>query len=93
MTIPEVNRVIKAWGWRENRQQVFVTSLCYKLPSLISVAIWDSKNYPEIYNVFPEFYNREEIEAGKRELQIKKDIEVFKAWAESFNKRHEERNS
>lgn len=93
MTIPEVNRAIAAWGWRENRNHIFMTSLCYKLPSLISVAIWEPKNYPEIYEVFPDLYNKEEIEEQKRKQQIQKDMDVFKAWAESFNKRQEERNT
>lgn len=93
MTIPEVNRAIKAWGWREERTNKFICSLAYKVPTLISIAIWNGKEYPEIFDSFPDYFDKEEILEARRNHQIQKDMDVFRAWAESFNKRQEERNT
>lgn len=87
MTIPEINRRIKAWNWQENRQHQFIASIAYRLPQLISIAVLDGKNYPEIYEVFPNEFDEEEIKAEKKKLQTQKDIAYFQAWAESFNAR------
>lgn len=92
MTIPEVNREIKAWNWREKRQNTFICSNLYKLPTLIGIAVLDSKNYPEIYEVFPDYFDEKEIKEMQYRLQVQKDMDTFKAWAEAFNKRMEERN-
>ena len=93
MTIREVNRAIKAWGEREKRRNMFLTSTLYKVPQLISIAIWDGKNYPEIYQAFPDLYDEEEFKKKKQELQTKKDVDIFKAWADSFNKKFTEGSS
>lgn len=87
MTIPEVNNEIKAWGWREKRQNQYISSIAYRLPTLISVAVLDGKKYPEIYDIFPNEFDEEEVKEAKRQKQIEKDIATFRAWAESFNRR------
>ena len=53
------------------------SSLCYQLPTLISVAIWDAKNYPEIYEVFPSLYDKDKIEEEKRSRK-RCDLSVVK---------------
>lgn len=93
MTIPEVNRAIKAWSWREERNNRFACTLAYKVPTLISMAVWNGKEYPEIYDVFPDYFDKEEILKARRKQQIQKDMDVFRAWAEQINKRQEERNA
>ena len=92
MTIPEVNRSVKAWGWREERQNRFVCSVAYKLPQLVGMAVLDGKNYPEIYDAFPDYFDEKEIKEMQHKLQVQKDMDTFKAWAEQFNKKQEERN-
>lgn len=89
MTIPEVNRYIKAWGWREKRQQQFAAGTLYQLPTLIAIGILDGKKYPEIYEVFPSLFDKEEIEEAKRRNELEKSRANFMAWAESFNKKFE----
>lgn len=93
MTIPEVNRAIKAWGWREKRNNTFISTLAYKVPTLIAVAIWNGKEYPEIYEAFPDYFDEKEVKEARHKLQVQKDMDMFRAWAESFNKRQEERNA
>lgn len=92
MTIPEVNRAIKAWNWREKRTNTFICSNLYKLPTLIGIAVLDGKNYPEIYEVFPDYFDEEEIKEAQKKLQVQKDADTFRAWADQFNSRFIERN-
>lgn len=87
MTIPEVNRAIKAWGWREKRSHTYTSSLAYIIPTLIAKAVLEGKGYPEIYEVFPDEFDKEEILEQRRKLQVQKDISTFRAWAENFNRR------
>lgn len=89
MTIPEINREIKAWGWRERRHNQFITSIAYKVPTLIAIAALDGKKYPDIYEAFPNEFDENEVKEARRKQQIEKDMAVFKAWAESFNSRKE----
>lgn len=92
MTIPEINRHIQSWGWKEKRQRQYFSSLAYRVPTLTAMAVLDSKKYPEIYEAFPNEFDEEEVKEAQRKLQVQKDMDVFRAWAESFNKRQEERN-
>ena len=92
MTIPEVNRAIQAWGWREKRKNTFICSALYKLPTLIAIAVWNGKEYPEIFDTFPEYFDKEEILEQRKKQQIQKDMDVFKAWAAQFNERQKERD-
>lgn len=92
MTIPEINRHIKAWGWREERKNQFIASALYKLPPLIGVAMLDSKKYPEIYEIFPTLFKEEEIKDAQQTAKVRKDVDTFKAWAEGFNKKFEREN-
>lgn len=90
MTIPEVNREIKAWNWREQRHNQFIASVAYKIPTLTAIAVLEGKNYPEIYEVFPTEFNEKEVKELRHKQQIEKDTATFRAWAESFNKRKEQ---
>lgn len=89
MTIPEVNEEIKAWGWREERQNQFIAGVLYQLPTLIAIGILDGKKYPEIYEVFPSLFDKEAIEETKRRNELERSRANFMAWAESFNKKFE----
>ena len=92
MTIPEVNRAVKAWNWRETRKNTFICASLYKLPTLISIAVLDGKQYPEIYEVFPDYFDEKEIKEAQRKLQVQKDMDIFRAWADKFNSKLDERN-
>lgn len=85
MTIPEVNREIKAWGWREERQRQYFSSLAYRIPTLIAIAVLEGKKYPELYEAFPNEFDEKKIKEARHKLQVEKDIATFKAWAEHFN--------
>lgn len=88
MTIPEVNRHIKAWGWREQRNNQYIAVVAYKMPTLVSIAVLDGKNYPEIYEAFPDIFDEDEIKEQRHKLQVQKDMAQFRAWADSFNNRN-----
>lgn len=80
MSIPEVNRTIEAWGWREKRKRLQQEQLVYTLPCLIS-ALFDKKGYPKIYDVFPgDFEEQRNQDAMNNMLQ----------WAQHFNKQFDE---
>lgn len=85
MTIPEINREIKAWSIREKRRNQFIASVSYKLPTLIAIAVLDGKKYPEIYEAFPNEFDEKEIREAQRKQQIEKDMAIFRAWADRFN--------
>ena len=91
MTIPEVNRHIQAWGWRREEEQKFFAMSFYRMPSLIAMAVLDGKKYPEIYDIYPNLFNKEDIEQARQEQEVKRSMEVFKAWAESYNMRQEKK--
>lgn len=93
MTIPEVNREIKAFNWREKRHNQFISSVAYKIPTLIAIAVLDAKKYPEIYEMFPDEFEEKEVQDVKQKQQVQKDVATFRAWAESFNKRKESKES
>lgn len=87
MTILEVNRQIKAWCWREQRRNQFISSIAYRLPTLIAISILDGKNYPEIYDAFPSEFDETTIKEERKKIQIEKDVATFRAWATQFNSR------
>ena len=87
MSIPEINREIKAFSWREKRHNQFISSIAYKVPTLIAIAVLDAKKYPEIYEMFPNEFEEKEVEDIKQKQQVQKDVATFRAWAESFNNR------
>lgn len=89
MTIPEVNRAIKAWGWREKRRNQFAAMSLYRLPTLIGIAILDAKKYPEIFEVFPELFQEDEVKEKQEAMRVMKDVDTFKAWADRFNQKLE----
>lgn len=89
MTIPEINRAIKAWAWREKKHNQYISSVAYRMPTLIAIAVLDGKKYPEIYQAFPNEFDEKEVKEAQRKAQLEKDMATFRAWAEQFNSRKE----
>ena len=63
----------------------------YLLADLIgkSIARIYSKDakYPELYEAYPQLFNKDEIEKSKEEIRLKNSSERMINFAESFNKR------
>lgn len=95
MTLAELNRYIDSKRRIQKREAQEKATYDYILGDLIgrSIArVYNSSNkYPEIQDVYPAIFDREEIEQKKRERDMELSALRFKQFAESFNKRFAEK--
>lgn len=91
MTIAEVQRECKANKEIEERRMRNWAHLFHLEPQLIGVAVaslFGSKgDYPEIVDIFPDLFDREEYEERKHQQNMKQAYNNFMAFASQINKR------
>lgn len=91
MTIGEFDRLLESKRRVQKIEAQRQANFDYILGDLIgrSIArIYNSSNdYPEIYDVYPEFFNKEKIEEAREEHTIELSAQRLTDFAISFNKR------
>lgn len=95
MTLAEFDRYVDSRRRVQEREGKEKATYDYILGDLIgrSIArIFDSNNqYPEIYDAYPAFFDREAIEEQREERTQELSAQRFMAFAESFNKKFAEK--
>lgn len=91
MTIAELTRAMDSKKRINKREAQKKANYDYTLAELIGrsmARLYSSEaEYPEIYEVYPQLFNKEEIEKTREEAKTQLSIERMKQFAESFNKR------
>lgn len=91
MTLAELTRVIDSKKRIIKQQAQEKATYDYILGELIGRSIAriysDKANYPEIYDAYPSLFDKETMEEAKKQEQMKLSAERMKQFAESFNKR------
>lgn len=91
MTIGEFDRLLESKRRVQKVEAQRQANFDYILGDLIgrSIArIYNSSNdYPEIYDIYPEFFNKEEMEQAKQERIMELSAQRFTEFVKSFNKR------
>ena len=90
MSIAELERQINACKAIQQREEKRRASYDYILADLIgrSVArIYQKKHYPEIHEVYPNLFTKEEVAEKKQEKKTELSALRFKQFAHSFNNR------
>ena len=95
MTLAEFDRYISSKRRVQEREAKERASFDYILGDLIgrSIArVYNSSNtYPEIYDAYPAFFEKESIEEQRQERLNELSAQRFMAFAESFNKKFAEK--
>lgn len=89
MTLTELNRYADSYKRVQKRKAQEKAYADYRLADLIGYSIAriyssDAK-YPEIYDVYPAFFDKEAIEEARQEAENQKTFEWLKQFADSFN--------
>jgi hypothetical protein len=91
MTLGEVERYLLSFQRREERRLKEKAIFDYKLADLIGIScarIWSKNtNYPEIYEIYPNLFQKEEVEGKKEEIRMEKSIERLKDFVMKHNKK------
>lgn len=94
MTLGEIERYFKAYNRREMKRLKEKAVFDYRLAELIGISsgryLVKSFRYPEIYDAYPSFFKKEEIEEERRktreENSINRLLEFVKKHNEEVNK-------
>lgn len=91
MTYGEVERAIASKRRIQEREAKERASYDYLLGNLIGISVsrvfnGDNK-YPEIYEVYPSLFDKEQIEAEKQKRTMELSAQRFMTFAESFNEK------
>ena len=90
MTIGETKRAIESKRRVKKIEAQERATLDYIMADLIgrSVArIYSSTEFPKLEDVYPMYFEKEEIKQAEDEKRMQLSIDRFQAFAESFNKR------
>lgn len=91
MTLAEFDRFVSSKRRIQEREAKERASFDYILGDLIGrslARVYNSSNtYPEIYEAYPAFFEKEKIEEQRQERQDELSAQRFMAFAESFNKK------
>ena len=94
MTLAEIERFMQSFKRREDRRLREKAMFDYKLAELIGLScgrFW-AKNlqYPEIFEAYPNIYQKEEVLEQREKARMEKSIERLKEFVKQHNKQFEE---
>lgn len=91
MTYAELERAMESKKRVKERECQEKATYDYILANLIGhsmARVFNSENqYPEIYDAYPTFFEKEVIEAKRQERTMELSAQRFMAFAESFNEK------
>ena len=94
MTFGELNRLVESKKRMEEHRAQEKATFDYIHAALVGrafAASMDSKaKFPEIHEVYPSLFNKEEREAQKKEQSNQLSALRFKQFAQSYNKKYKE---
>lgn len=88
MTIGEVTRKIESWNRCHKRELQQKASMDYALADLIGISVSrcaSSVDFPQIYEVYPDLFSAEEIQAAEEQKQAELYSARFMQWAQQHN--------
>ena len=95
MTLAEFDRYVESRKRVQERDAKEKATFDYILGDLIGRSIAriynSSSHYPEIYDAYPAFFEKETIEEQRQEKLQELSAQRFMAFAESFNKKFAEK--
>ena len=94
MTFAELDRLVASKKRMEKFKAKEKATYDYILAGLIgrafSASIDDKATFPEIYEVYPSLFDKDEREKQKQEQSDQLSALRFKQFAQSYNKKHKE---
>lgn len=90
MTIAEVIRAMESYNRVRKREAQEKASLDYTLAILIGNSVgrvFTDTKYPEIYEAYPAYFDKDEIEGAKQKQKDELSALRLQQFAESFNKK------
>lgn len=90
MTISEVVRQADANNYIRKQEMIERAQLNYQLPQLIGLVISNmfsksKTDYPEIYDLYPHLFNKEQFIAEKQKIETEKSVANFMKFAAMHN--------
>lgn len=96
MTIGEVERYLSSYQRREENRLKEKASFDYKLADLIGIScgriMSNNPKFPEIYEIYPNLFQKEEVLEQRQKIKTEKSIERLKEFVNKHNKLIEEVN-
>lgn len=95
MTYGEVERAIESKRRVQEREAKEKASYDYVLGNLIGISVArvynEDTKYPEIYDVYPNLFDKEKIEAERYQRTMELSAQRFMTFAKSFNDKFAEK--
>lgn len=95
MTYGEVERAIESKRRVQEREAKEKASYDYILGNLIGISVArvynEDTKYPEIYDVYPNLFDKEKIEAERYQRTMELSAQRFMTFAKSFNDKFAEK--
>lgn len=93
MTLNEVHNYLNSYARREQRRLREKATFDYQLANLIGISVsrlFSANNkMPEIYEVYPEIFDIQEIENKRQEMRTKQSVDRLMDFVQAYNQQKE----